>query len=37
VLKGFLCEAAAVAGADTGAKDITAHGGWRAAMAAGAL
>ena len=33
VLKGFLCEAAAV----DGAKDITAHGGWRAAMAAGAL
>ena len=33
VLKGFLCEAAGI----EGAKDITAHGGWRAAMAAGAL
>jgi len=33
VMKGFLCEAAAT----EDAKDITAHGGWRAAMAAGAL
>lgn len=33
VMKGFLCEAAGI----EEAKDITAHGGWRAAMAAGAL